>query len=88
MVYLHEYGVGDEAVVPARAALRRIEPGVYEVRANTPCAISLPGREARVSPDGGRTWKPLKAEKIGGGQIAVSLDEAAFGGGLATLDVR
>jgi hypothetical protein len=30
----------------------------------------------------------LKAEKLGGGRIAVSLDEVAFGGGLATLDVR
>lgn len=88
MVYLHEYGVGDELIAPARVALRRLEPGLYEVRANTAFSITLPGVKAQLSADGGKTWTKAAVKGVAGGRVSVEIGEAEMGLGVVTLDVR
>jgi len=45
-IRLWEYGVGDQARQSAFVVVRRLEPGRYEVRANSDVALVLPGGKA------------------------------------------
>jgi hypothetical protein len=70
---LWEYGVGDEVRQAAWAAVRRTEPGVYEVTGNANVNLVLKANALSVSTDR-MAWKGIR-----GGSVAIGADELSAG---------
>jgi hypothetical protein len=80
------FGPGDTMRVDTFVHVRRESPGVYEVRSNVPCAVSLPRGEftkAEVSADG-KSFKPIAA-KADGARLEVKLAEKDLTTGAITV---
>jgi hypothetical protein len=72
---LWEYGTGDVVRQSTSVSLRRLETGAFEVTADVPVTISLPGKGLHVSLNGKR-WKPADATTSNGWTTAeLSADE-------------
>jgi hypothetical protein len=77
---LWEYGVGDTVRQSTFAALRRIEPGVYELSADVDVTVALLGSTIEMSRDG-KTWLNIQsAASAKMAQQFVSLDTLRSGG--------
>lgn len=61
-VRIYNFGKGDLWRTPSKVSLRRAAPGVYRVRANAPCEITVASAAAECSRDG-IVWKPLERGK-------------------------
>ncbi len=83
-VVFHDYGPGDQVVVPGHCHLRRIGPGVLELRANVGCMLTLPARSVSISNDNGRNWGRVSAP-VTDGRITFTLREADLGTGHVLL---
>lgn len=86
LVVFHDYGPGDDVVLATHAQLRRIEPNVFELRANAACTITLPGKAAAISRDGGKTWSDLKANAREA-TVTLALRESDLGDGVVRLKI-
>ncbi len=84
-VRFYDYGPGDSLHLTAAAALRRLEAGLFELRANAPVTMALKGRSLEVSPDG-KTWSPLKTQAVEG-RAQATLGEGELGEGRVLLRV-
>lgn len=80
------YGPGDRLTLDAFVAVRRAGAALYEVRANTPCALTLPaGGAARVEVSAdGKTFLPLAA-KSQGDRLEIALSETDLADGIIFL---
>jgi len=79
-LFAYHFGPGDTFRVNAFVHVSRRERGLYQVRANVPCALTLPGTgPVEISPDG-QTFRPL-ASKAVGKSVEVALTAADLGAG-------
>ncbi len=77
---LWEYGVGDTVRQATFAALRRVEPGVFELEADIETVVALEGSALEVSLDR-QIWKTLAAKSVGGKvEASVTLVDLGSGG--------
>ncbi|MCC7517886.1 MAG: hypothetical protein IT578_01740 [Verrucomicrobiae bacterium] len=91
MVVFHDQGPGDRVSVAAHLFLRRLDargPGVFELRANAACTLTLPGRQVEVSADEGATWKAASSVIDETGGITTSFTEEALANGRRLIRVR
>ena len=83
-LYAYHFGPGDTFQLKTFIYVRRVGAGRYEVRANTPCDLLLPGGpRAEISPDR-RIYRPIAAKREGK-SVAVRLTAADLVGGRALL---
>ena len=81
------YGPGDTLRVDTFVYVARLEDGVYSVRANVPCTITLPGTgKTQISRDNGAPFEPLPAS-VKDGKTTIKLDEAALGKGVVQIKI-
>lgn len=86
-VMFHDYGPGDTISAPTHVYLRRLEAGLYELRADVDCRFALPGKQPMLSADGGASWTTLSYRQEGGSvSFDVRLDETADGKALLKVD--
>jgi hypothetical protein len=67
---LWEFGTGDHVRQSTSVSVRRVEPGVFEVLANVPIAVSLLGHSAEFSTDG-QTWREAASPQDGWVTVAL-----------------
>ncbi len=78
MVFLHDLGPGSTLTAPTSVALRRVRPGLFELRADVACSVTLPGGKAALSTDQGATFTDLPATAQGGAiTVNLSLEQVA-----------
>jgi hypothetical protein len=82
-VYLYDYGPGDEIAVPGHVHLRRLAPGLFEMRANAACSVELPAAGAAVSLDSGKTWQPMGT--VANGRVRIELSEQQLADGVLQM---
>jgi hypothetical protein len=79
---IYQFGPGDRFTLPTCVAVTRLsQNGVateYEVRANTPCTLTLPGR-GRIEWKDASGWRNLKT-KVSGRGTAVEVSAALLNG--------
>jgi hypothetical protein len=63
------FGAGDTVRQSTFASLRRLEPGVFELSADTGVMLGLKARALEVSRDR-KIWAPLKTQSVGGLSVA------------------
>lgn len=81
------YGPGDTLRVDSFVYVERLDDGLYSIRANTPCAVTLPGTgKVQISRDNGAPFEVFAAEQKGG-KTTVKLDEAALGKGAVQIKI-
>ena len=83
--YLWEYGVGDRVRMSTFAALRRLEPALFELSADGGLTVGLQARglELSVNQD---AWKPLQGRMANGlFEAAIPLDDLLEGRGRVYL---
>lgn len=85
-VRFYDYGPGDAVRLTSAASLRRIEPGVFELRANAPVTVALKGIALEVSPDG-KTWSALKMQSVDG-KAQTTLGETELAAGRVMIRVK
>jgi|GEM_PF-2716926 len=88
MLYLHDYGVNDEATIATHAYLRRQSKGVYELRANVGLTLTLPGNKAEVSTNVGESFDAVAEVKKSWGNVTFKLGAEQLGDGNVTLRVE
>jgi len=88
MVYLHDYGPGDEISTPTHAYLARKSKGLYELRANAGLTITLPGNKAQISTDDSKTFADLADVKKSKGEITFTLNADQLDDGTVMLKVE
>lgn len=85
-LYAYHFGPGDSFRVQSFVHVTRVAPGEYEVRANTPCEITLPVvGEASISV-GGAGYQAIASERVGDAtRISLGVDQ--LGEGLVRIRV-
>jgi hypothetical protein len=81
------YGPGDTLRVDSFVHVARLDGGLYSIRANTPCVVTLPGTgKTQVSRDNGAPFEPFPAEAKDG-KTTITLDEAVLGKGAVQVRI-
>lgn len=84
-VKIFHFGPGDTFTVPARVAVTRVGQDEYEVRANTPCTLTLPG-QGRVEWKDATIWRAVKATALKN-SMAVEVTSSMLTGGPGRLRI-
>jgi hypothetical protein len=81
------FGPGDTMRFDTYVHVARKTVGQYDIRANTPCTITLPGAgPAQISRDDGKTFAPI-ASRIEGARLQVALSATDLGDGKVILQL-
>lgn len=89
---LYDFGPGDSFQLPTHVQFKRLSTGMFEISADTPCAVSLPaaavqGRQVHISADG-HAWRTVVQASARDGFVAVALDAAALADGKVYLRIQ
>jgi len=79
-LYAYHYGPGDTFTVKTFAHLRRVEKNLYQLRANTPCTLILPGKAPVAVSRDGENFQPASAQRSGA-NVSLSLAPADLASG-------
>ncbi len=80
----YHFGPGDSMKVKTFVWMKRKEPGLFELRANVPCTVSLPGAGSFETSSDGKEFKPHASQKTGASS-EISLTAAELGNGILWL---
>ena len=80
----YHFGPGDSVKVKTFVWLKRKEPGLFELRANVPCKVSLPGAGSFETSNDGKEFKPHASQKAGPSS-EIKLTAAELGNGTLWL---
>lgn len=84
--HVYHFGPGDPAVIPVYAGVRRAADGTWQLRANAPVIVTVPGAGRVACRDEVGAWKDLES-KAENGAVTATLSGATLGTGELILRV-